>query len=156
MSGDTETMQPELKSALLLLYKDTTIMEMRRFNNESSFRPTYKEVLYMYGIGSVEKCTATDLVKMFNISKETMSIALSKMETKGFIERTVDPEDNRRQIITISDKRFFEMRSQQTIYEEALKKLIAKYTDDEIKTASNVIVDLADEMKRISDMRASY
>ncbi len=156
MALSAKELKLDFGKSLLSSYASIAVMEVRMYNNNSSIdRPSYKELLYIYCIWSIENCTATDLVELFRSSKALVSQTIINMEKKGFIIRQKDPLDNRRQILRVSEEVIRRYNDEVVIIEEAIRRLSGTYTLEEICEASNVIKDITDCMLRISSERTA-
>lgn len=140
MNPPVKTDEMDFKQSLFASYANIAIMEMKLFNSNSEImRPTHKEVLYLYSIWTNPGCTASDLVELFNSSKALVSQTIIAMEEKGYIIRTKDPKDNRRQILEIAPKRLEASTKELELIDEAAKSLSKDYTEEEISTAAKII-----------------
>ncbi len=138
----------DLKNSLFVSYSNIVLMETRLYNGDvrDCARPTQKEIMYMYCIRSKPGCTATDLVNLLNTSKALVSQTLISMEKKGYITRTKDPEDNRRQILNVSEICLKENQSELRIIEKALEKVRSQYTQEDLVKAMNIMQSLTTNM----------
>ena len=131
-------------------YANIAIIELRMYNDKpDSSRPTFKESLYLYAIYSIKNCTASDLVALFNSSKALVSQTIIGMEEKGFIVRTKDPKDNRRQIITLSPARLSETQIESAVTAEAMRRLSNKYSNEDFTNTSRIIKEITDCMREV-------
>ena len=136
---------------MVAAYANIAIIELRMYNDKpDSSRPTFKESLYLFAINSIENCTASDLVALFNSSKALVSQTIINMEEKGFIVRSKDPKDNRRQIISLSPSKKNETQIESAITSEAMRRLASKYTEDDFNRSSKIMLDLTECMKEIT------
>ncbi len=130
----------DFKQSLFASYANIAIMEMKLFNTNADFmRPTHKEMLYLYSIWTNPGCTASDLVELFNSSKALVSQTIIAMEEKGYIIRTKDPKDNRRQILEISPQRLEATTKELQLIDAATHALSRDYTKEEMDGAAKII-----------------
>ncbi len=142
--NDTEQF---LKNALFSSYSNIAIMETRLYNqNPNHLRPTQKEILYLYCIWNKKGCTASDLVEILQSSKALVSQTIIGMEKKGYIVRTKDPEDNRRQILEVSPQRLADTQQEMEILDNSIAKLRTMYTPEDIEKAGKVLLSLTNLM----------
>lgn len=139
----------DFKQTLFASYANIAIMELKLYNADSNhLRPTHKEILYLYCIWSMDKCTATDLVELFDSSKALVSQTIIAMEKKGYITRETDPDDRRKQILRISSQRATESAIEFKLIDSAIEKLSNQYSKEEIAKASEVILSFTENMYR--------
>lgn len=83
---------------------------------------THNQFIIIYNINLIGRCTLTDIENLVPTSKSSLSIALSKLEKQGYIERTYPgPNEDRRLV-------YFEIteKAKQEI-EKNLKIILSKY-----------------------------
>ena len=142
--NDTEQF---LRNALFSSYSNIAIMETRLYNqNPNHLRPTQKEIPYLYCIWNKKGCTASDLVEILQSSKALVSQTIISMEKKGYIVRTKDPEDNRRQILEVSPQRLADTQQEMEILDNSIAKLRTMYTPEDIDKAGKVLLSLTNLM----------
>ena len=150
MQPVTSKVNAEFQRLMVEAYANIAILELRLYNDQpDSSRPTFKESLYLFAIQSMEKCTASDLVALFNSSKALVSQTVISMEEKGFIVRTKDPKDNRRQIITLSPEKNNETQIERAIADEAIRRLNDKFSDEDIIRSARVMYEISEVMKDV-------
>lgn len=150
MAEDFFDYKHNLTKSLIALFARNSLMEVRVFDeNGPLMTPSYKEVLYLYSIATIENCTATDLVKLFKVSKAMVSQMLSGMEEKGYIVRKKDSIDGRKNIITISPERLKDAGEEVKVYDEAIDELHKKFTSEQIEIAAEVLAEFSTELERI-------
>jgi len=147
MESSTVAEEIDFKQSLLACYANIAIMEMKLYNNSTDdIRPSHKEILYLYSIWTIDGCTATDLVELFDSSKALVSQTILAMERKGYIVREKDPNDNRRQILRISPNRINSLNDEIRLIENAVKHLSHQYSEQDIEKAGKIIMSLTDIM----------
>jgi DNA-binding MarR family transcriptional regulator len=151
MNPPVNSDEMDFKQSLFACYANIAITEMKLYNSESDFmRPTHKEILYMYSIWTNPGCTASDLVELFNSSKALVSQTIIAMEEKGYIIRTKDPKDNRRQILEISPQRLEATNKELQLIDAATTALSRDYSKEEIANAAKIIHKFTQHMMDIA------
>ena len=150
MSMPLKELKADFSKSLLSSYANIAIMEVRMNNNSTLPRPSYKEILYMYCIYCIDDCTASDLVELFNTSKALVSQTVISMERKGFVTRVKDPQDNRRQILRVSDETMMTYSDEMTVIDESLKRMDEMYSVEDIVKSAKIVKEVTDCMLRVS------
>ncbi|MBO4356767.1 MAG: MarR family transcriptional regulator [Candidatus Methanomethylophilaceae archaeon] len=150
MSMPLKELKADFSKSLLSSYANIAIMEVRMNNNSTLPRPSYKEILYMYCIYCIDDCTASDLVELFNTSKALVSQTVISMERKGFVTRIKDPQDNRRQILRVSDETMMTYSDEMTVIDESLKRMDEMYSVEDIVKSAKIVKEVTDCMLRVS------
>ena len=149
MPTSLKELKTEFSKSLLASYANVAIMEMRMYNSNDEQRPSYKEIMYMYCIYSIDKCTASDLVEMFSSSMALVSQTIISMEKKGFVTRTKDPDDKRRQILAISEEMMKKYSEEVDVIDEALKRMSTHHSIEDICEAAKTLNEVTDCMLRV-------
>jgi len=150
MTMPLKELKVNFSKSLLSAYANIAIMEVRMYNDSKEPRPSYKEILYMYCIYSINNCTASDLVELFNTSKALVSQTIIAMEKKHFVTRVKDPEDNRRQILKVSPESLVAYSEEMQLIDESLKRMNEVYSVEEICKSARIVKEVTDCMLRIS------
>ena len=150
MTMPLKDLKADFSKSLLSSYANIAILEVRMYNNSDQPRPSYKEILYMYCIYSINNCTASDLVQLFNTSKALVSQTIIAMERKKLVSRIKDPSDNRRQILRVSPETLAMYSEEMQIIDESLKRMNEVYSIEEICKSSKIVKEVTDCMLRIS------
>jgi len=139
----------KVTDSILSLFTDASVMEMRLFNERlDNSHPKYKEILYIYAIADIgDECTATDICKLFNVSKAMASQTLNGMERKGFIVREKDPDDHRRHFIKISLDKIDIITKEIQIIDNSADNISKKYTKEELEIATRVLADISAQIR---------
>ena len=150
MSLPLRELKTEFSKSLLSSYANIAVMEVRMYNESNLPRPSYKEILYMYCIYSIDDCTASDLVELFNTSKALVSQTIITMERKGFVSRVKDCRDNRRQILKVSEEALKTYSEEMAVIDESLKRMDGTYSLEEICKSAKIVKEVTDCMLRVS------
>lgn len=88
-----------------------------------------------------------DFEKEFSIRRSTATTMLQRMEKQGLIKRVPVPEDARLKKIVLTEKaeKFTRSMEEKTLKLE--KKLTAGFTEEEIKTMTNLIKKMINNME---------
>jgi len=147
MESQSKNEEMDFKQTLFACYANIAIMEMRLYNNSPDYnRPSHKETLYLYSIWTLDGCTATDLVDLFDSSKALVSQTILSMEKKGYIVREKDPTDNRRQILRLSPDQISTITDELKLIDRAVMQLSSYYSKEEIEKASKIVLSLTEIM----------
>jgi DNA-binding MarR family transcriptional regulator len=94
-----------------------------------------------------DKVTQTQLCEQVSIDQSTMAHTLRRMERDQLIERTPDPADGRRALITLTDR----ARTLETHLVQAAHDVNATatrgFTDDEVTTCTQLVMRLIDNLE---------
>lgn len=147
----------ELTHAMVKLYADASVADVRAFNhNSTSQELSYRELLYVYTIATTENCTAKDLVALFGVSKSMVSQMVSRLEEKKLVTRIMDEKDNRVYHISLSQESVVEFSKKIQFVDLAVQRLKTKFTDQELDSAARVMKELSSMMSNIGyEMRNS-
>lgn len=153
MDPQISTDEMDFKHALFASYANIAMVEVKLANQApaSSLRPSHKEILYLHCIWTKPDCTATDLVEMFGSSKALVSQTIISMEQKGYIVRTKDPKDNRRQIISLSPTRLSESSRELELIDKSIKDLSSRFSEEEMLNAARIIYTYTQNMLKYLD-----
>lgn len=72
-----------------------------------------------------------DIAEKMNISTATIAVAVKKLEKGGFIEKIMDPSDNRTNNIIITKKGRDIVEKSHRIFESVDKKVLKDFTEEE-------------------------
>lgn len=105
MAGDEDIRGMEISSAIRMLanFYESAISQNDTFSELSSSRLGI--LIRLMGekhFGNPEGINPTQISKLRNVSKNTISALLRGLEDQGLIERTLDPTDKRRFLIRIT------------------------------------------------------
>jgi len=75
-----------------------------------------------------------DIAKAMDVSAATIAVSLKKLEKGGYIGREMVEEDNRLNKITVTEKGNKVVEQSKQIFEQADKKVLEGFTDEEKST----------------------
>ncbi len=92
--------------------------------------------------------TSTELARQEQISPQSMGATLAALEAAGLIERSPDPADGRRILLSVSAGGREELRSRRTARTEALAKVLAaEFTPAEL----DLLAEAAPLIERLAE-----
>jgi DNA-binding MarR family transcriptional regulator len=78
--------------------------------------------------------TASALAKLEQISPQSMGATVAALQTRGLIERTTDPDDGRRVVLSVTDAGREILRNRRDARTELLARALARgFTDAELE-----------------------
>lgn len=84
----------------------------------------------------VEKCSEPvnqlSLAKLTNLTPPTVCVALKKMEAKGLIQRTPNPDDMRQTMVSVTEKGVMLRRFMQKSIRETQEQMFRDFSPEEI------------------------
>ncbi|MBR4436527.1 MAG: MarR family transcriptional regulator [Spirochaetia bacterium] len=93
-----DTFSEQLSGILLNMYKNViNLEENARKNVNSRINLTINEIHFLeaVGAGCRKGCTVSRLAAMLGVSKPSVTVMVSKLEKKGFLEKLQSQEDGR-------------------------------------------------------------
>ena len=93
-----DTFSEQLSGILLNMYKNViNLEENARKNVNSRINLTINEIHFLeaVGAGCRKGCTVSKLAAMLGVSKPSVTVMVSKLEKKGFLEKLQSQEDGR-------------------------------------------------------------
>lgn len=126
-------------------YYRTSISELRAMHG-GDYSPglSYHSMLYLNIIAGMEDCTVSKLADVLKITRSGVTIKVSELVRRGFVEKKQSKTDGRIWIITLSPKmaEVYAMFNNQSIRVEA--SLREKYSDTEITLFGQMLREVAE------------
>ncbi len=102
-------------------------------------------------LGRYPGMSAGHLAKLLRIDPGTLSAAIARLETRGWVERRRDADDERRVTLTLTRKgRTLDVPSPHTI-ESAVRDVLSNTNQQERKTLSHFLAKLVSALERSED-----
>lgn len=138
----TAAQEPE--SAVETIQREMTVFARRARASAGRMHPELSLVSYTL-LGHLEErggCRATDLAAHYALDKSTVSRQVAALERTGLIERLLDPEDHRVQVLQLTD---------------AGRQLLLQVTDSRRAAFKERLADWPEEdLRRFADYLTRY
>lgn len=139
------TVEETLQKLMLLQARMLGALVERRQQRPAG-SPTRLQEFVLRAIADRKGMQVSDLVTLLEISPATTSQLLSAMEQKGWLERTILPEDRRRHLVTLTEA------GQATVQQREAKRLerFARVLGELTPTEREQLVALAERLVEIA------
>ena len=123
-----------LRKSLDTFYYSTALCDLRLMNKQFvDENITYNSLLYIELIYTMNgTCTASKLAKLLNVSKPGVTLKLNELLRQGLITKTTDPNDKRKNYLTVNEEAIPQYKVFRRQDSEAIKRITDRYTMDEI------------------------
>ncbi len=124
----------DLRKALDTFYYSTALCDLRLMNRQFvDENITYNSLLYIELIYTMNgTCTASKLAKLLNVSKPGVTLKLNELLRQGLITKTTDPNDKRKNYLTVNEEAIPQYKVFRRQDSEAIKRITERYTMEEI------------------------
>jgi len=92
-----------------------------------------------------------ELARMLDVSAATVAVSLRKLEKDGYINRDKDDDDNRFNIITITEKGNQVVEKSKEIFEATDRKVLEGFTEEEKQTLFLLLQKLNANLARMEE-----
>ena len=76
-------------------------------------------------------CTQNSIAEAMEISAATVAVSLKKLEKGGYIEKRISPEDNRSNLIALTEKGEDVVTKSKLLFEEIDRKMFESITEEQ-------------------------
>lgn len=94
------------------------------------------------------RITLTDLTEQLNVSKESLSVSIKRLEGAGFIHRVKDEKDKRRMLLELSNKGLQTAIDCKAGFEALNQSMFYDYTDEEKYALGNHFKRMINNLER--------
>ena len=124
----------QLRKSLDTFYYSTALCDLRLMNRQFvDENITYNSLLYIELIYTMNgSCTASRLAELLNVSKPGVTLKLNELLRQGLITKTPDPNDKRKNYLTVNDEAIPQYKVFRRQDSEAIKRITERYTPEEI------------------------
>ena len=125
----------ELRKSLDTFYYSTALCDLRLMNKQFvDENITYNSLLYIELIYTMNgTCTASKLTELLNVSKPGVTLKLNELLKQGLITKTPDPNDKRKNYLTVNEEAIPQYKVFRRQDSEAIKRIAERYTPEEIR-----------------------
>jgi trehalose 6-phosphate phosphatase len=133
---------PPALELLESLWRVNHALERVSAHMERTLGVTAQQRMILRCIATTRAPSAGDLARRLHLDKGTVSVALARLEVKGLVTRTVDPDDARRRTIALTARgRELNVPLRGTV-ERAVVTLLANAARSRVKTTRAVLAEL--------------
>ena len=124
-----------LRKALDTFYYSTALCDLRLMSKQFvDENITYNSLLYIELIYTMNgTCTASKLAELLNVSKPGVTLKLNELLRQGLITKTPDPNDKRKNYLTVNEEAIPQYKVFRRQDSEAIKRITDRYTMEEIR-----------------------
>lgn len=124
----------DLRKALDTFYYSTALCDLRLMNRRFVDKNiTYNSILYIELIYTMNgTCTASKLAELLNISKPGVTLKLNELLKQGLITKTPDPNDKRRNYLTVNEEAIPQYKVFRRQDSEAVRRITDRFAPEEI------------------------
>jgi len=135
-----------LMSSLSIIVRGSQVYASRKLS-EYGIKATEGYIL-MYLMGNSD--TNQDAIaKFFNLDKGSIARSLQKLESKGFISRKVNDENQREKVITLTEKALKIRDVLNDLLVERKKEIYCGLSNDEIIAFEKTVEKIAENIKKV-------
>lgn len=124
----------DLRKALDTFYYSTALCDLRLMNRRFVDKNiTYNSILYIELIYTMNgTCTASKLAELLNISKPGVTLKLNELLKQNLITKTPDPNDKRRNYLTVNEDAIPQYKVFRRQDSEAVRRITDRFSPEEI------------------------
>ncbi len=124
----------DLRKALDTFYYSTALCDLRLMNRRFVDKNiTYNSILYIELIYTMNgTCTASKLAELLNISKPGVTLKLNELLKQNLITKTPDPNDKRRNYLTVNEEAIPQYKVFRRQDSEAVRRITDRFSPEEI------------------------
>ncbi len=124
----------DLRKALDTFYYSSALCDLRLMNKQFvDENITYNSLLYIELIYTMNgTCTASKLAELLNVSKPGVTLKLNELLRQGLITKTPDPNDKRKNYLSVNDDAIPQYKVFRRQDSEAIKRITERYSPEEI------------------------
>lgn len=137
-----------LKKALDAFYYSTALCNLRLMNEKfDEEHITYNSLLYLELIFTMNgKCTVSRIADLLNISRPGVTLKVNELIKQGLVTKTPDPDDRRKNYLTVNEEAIPRHKLYRYQGNEALKRITDEYSAEEI----GMFCDMLDMISEIN------
>jgi DNA-binding MarR family transcriptional regulator len=111
---------------------------------------TLNQFYYLRGIQRNDRITLTELAQKLGVSKPSANAAITKLMKDGFVVRTQSDVDQRKFLLSLSEKGYQVFKHKQRVFEAFIKQIEKTTTENQQKTlteAFRIMIECSPEKK---------
>ena len=124
----------ELRKSLDTFYYSSALCDLRLMNKQFvDENITYNSLLYIELIYTMNgSCTASKLAELLHVSKPGVTSKLNELLRQGLITKTPDPDDKRKNYLSVNDDAIPQYKVFRRQDSEAIKRITERFAPEEI------------------------
>ena len=124
----------ELRKSLDTFYYSSALCDLRLMNKQFvDENITYNSLLYIELIYTMNgSCTASKLAELLHVSKPGVTLKLNELLRQGLITKTPDPNDKRKNYLSVNDDAIPQYKVFRRQDSEAIRRITDRFTPAEI------------------------
>ena len=130
-----------------LFYEKVFIGFRQESKCDSSLKKNHKKILNILYLH--DKLTITEISKLSDIEKGSLTTLIDLLEEKRYITRLTDPADRRKSLISLSDNGKKEMERVMNYFSQRMNESLHKFSSDEIQKFQTNLEYVVDLMKKL-------
>ena len=136
----------QLRKSLDTFYYSAALCDLRLMNKQFvDENITYNSLLYIELIYTMNgTCTASKLAEMLHVSKPGVTLKLNELLRQGLITKTTDPNDKRKNYLTVNEEAIPQYKVFRRQDSEAIKRITDRFTPEEIGTFCEMLDIISD------------
>ncbi len=96
-------------------------------------------MVYMNLILFNENCTPTMISEMLGVAKSAVTVRLNRLESEGYIARTVNEKDRRSYVLTLTKKASCVYGPIDNLFREFEKNLRSEFSEEELELGRRML-----------------
>ncbi len=124
----------ELRKSLDTFYYSSALCDLRLMNKQFvDENITYNSLLYIELIYTMNgTCTASKLAELLHVSKPGVTLKLNELLRQGLITKTPDPNDKRKNYLSVNDEAVPQYKVFRRQDSEAIRRITDRFSSEEI------------------------
>jgi len=114
---------------------------------------TEAHMIEVIGMNEDKMITASEIAYLMNVSAPTATVALKKLESKGFINKAPCAKDGRRTIISLTDKGRRVNKAHNLFHKRMVKNISSEFQEEEKEVLYRAVGKLSAFFKEKVDSR---
>lgn len=149
LPGNPDSSHGQALEFLRLIWALDHALQVRSKHMARTLRVTGPQRLTLRMIESAPGLTARELTGLLHVHKSTLSGVLQRLEAAGLISRETDPEDARRQRLSVTTGGRGLAEKRGGTVESTVSDVLREFTAREVETARKVLDRMASRLARL-------
>lgn len=107
---------------------------------------SYRDVLYLDLIVSTPDCTVSKIADMLRVSRPAVTTRVNSLVEQGLVVKTKSPDDERVNILTVSDSTNEVYAEEGRVIDRAMSRLVRRYPPESMDMFCEMLDSLCDDL----------